>query len=183
MSVADPSSGTVTLPSLVNAIGRLAVNTSDLTRFRTFYEGLLGLPHVITLKMGQPPFLVHAVFAVGPDTALHVFELPGCDQAADEFGTGSGTGRRAGIDHVALLVDDEPALLELRDRLVQAGASNGVVTTIGPFLSVHFRDPDGMDGEINCPHPDFAPSEVDDELLECSNPQWTENMLRRRTVD
>jgi catechol 2,3-dioxygenase-like lactoylglutathione lyase family enzyme len=176
MSAPDPSSADVMLPSLARAIGRIVVNTGDLTRFRTFYEGLLGLPHVITLRTGHPPFLVHAVFAVGSATALHVFELPGCDGASD--GAGTDAGHRSGIDHVALLVDDEPALLELRDRLVEAGASNGTVTAIGPFLSVCFRDPDGMGGEINCPHPAFDPSAVDDELIECSNPQWTANMLR-----
>ena len=85
-------------------MGQIAINTSDLNRFRTFYEGLLGLPHVISLRMGQPPHLRYGVFAVGPDTALLAFEVPGYDPVAD--GIGVEMGRRGRIDHFALRVDE-----------------------------------------------------------------------------
>ena len=165
-------------PARVTAVGHIAVNTSDLSRFRTFYEGLLGLPHVISLRMGHPPFLVHGVFAIGRDTVLHAFEIPAYDPVAD--GIGSEIGQRGRLDHFALLVDDETALLELRDRLVAAGASDGAVTPLGPYLSVHFQDPDGLEGEVNCPNPNFDPTQIGDEVIECSTgPQWTTDLLTR----
>ncbi|MGQ0616086.1 MAG: VOC family protein [Acidimicrobiia bacterium] len=162
----------------MTAVGSITVITSDLGRFRTFYEGLLGLPHVISLRMGHPPFLVHAVFAIGRDTVLRAFEIPGYDPVADGIGTQSG--QRGRIDRFALLVDDEPALLDLRDRLVAAGASDGAVTPMGPYLLVPFRDPDGLEGEVTCPNPRFDPTQADDEVVECSTaPHWTTNFLAR----
>ena len=162
----------------MTAVGSIAVITSDLDRFRIFYEGLLGLPHVISLRMGHPPFLVHAVFAIGQNTVLHAFEVPGYDPVAD--GIGTETGQRGRLDHFALLVDDEPALLDLRDRLVAAGASDGAVTPLGPYLSVPFRDPDGLEGEVTCPNLRFDPAEADDEVVECSTaPHWTSEFLAR----
>ena len=42
-----------------------------------------------------------------------------------------------------------------------------------------FTDPDGLEGKIICPNRAFDPTQVDDELIECSNPQWTAaNLLR-----
>lgn len=165
-------------PTPIVGFGRVAVITEDLGRFRTFYEGLLGLPHVISLRMGHPPFLVHGVFALGASSVLHAFEVPGYDPAAD--GIPSEIGRRGRIDHFALLVDDEPALLAVRDRLVSAGASDGAVTSLGPFLSVLYRDPDGLEGNISCPNHNFDPSEGGDEVVECSvGPQWTSAFLAR----
>jgi catechol 2,3-dioxygenase-like lactoylglutathione lyase family enzyme len=160
--------------SSVTALGQIAINTTDLDRFRTFYEGLLGLSHVISLRMAQPPHLRYGVFAVGPDTAVVAVEIPGYDPVAD--GIGPETGRRDRIDHFALRVD-ETAFARVRDRLVASGASNGVTTVQGPYRSVSFRDPDGLEGKIICPNHEFDPTQVDDELIECSNPQWTANNL------
>ena len=53
------------------------------------------------------------------------------------------------------------------------------MTALGPFQSVPFRDPDGLEGNIICPNRAFDPTQVDDELIECSNPQWTANLLQR----
>jgi catechol 2,3-dioxygenase-like lactoylglutathione lyase family enzyme len=159
----------------VTAVGQIAINTSDLNRFRTFYEGLLGLQQVISLRQGQPPHLRYGVFAVGPDTALVAFEVPGYDPVAD--GIGAEMGRRGRIDHFALRVD-AASFVAVVDRLVAAGASTGAVTALGPYHSVSFRDPDGLEGTIICPNESFDPAQVADELIECSNPQWTANSLR-----
>jgi catechol 2,3-dioxygenase-like lactoylglutathione lyase family enzyme len=165
----------ITEAPVVDAVGHIEVNTSDLARFRAFYEGLLGLGHVITLKMAQPPHLRYAVFAVGSHTVLRVVEVPGYEPPLDANGADSG--HRARIDHFSLLVGDESSLESMRDRLVAAGASEGDVSTLGPYLSVTFRDPDGMKGRISCRWPGFDPSRFEDELLECSIPQRTANHL------
>jgi catechol 2,3-dioxygenase-like lactoylglutathione lyase family enzyme len=167
-----------TRPEWVTGVGRIVMNTSDLSRFRAFYEGLLGLPHVISLRMQDPPFLVFGVFAIGPHTALQAVEVPGFDAVADRVDAGGGRGEW--IDHVALLVDDETALRDLRDRLVAAGASDGVVRAMGPYLSVGFRDPDGCEGAVTCPDLAFDPTRSGDEVLECSiGPTWTSELLAR----
>jgi catechol 2,3-dioxygenase-like lactoylglutathione lyase family enzyme len=172
----SPPNDVTAVTSAVTGVGQIALMTSDLNRFRTFYEGLLGLPHVISLRMGRPPHLRYGVFAVGSDTSLLVFEVPGYDPVAD--GIGVEMGRRGRIDHFALRID-EAVFLEVRDRLVAAGASNGAVTALGPYHSVPFRDPDGLEGNIICPNHAFDSRQVDDELIECSNPQWTANLLQR----
>ena len=153
-------------PAAVTAVGRIAVNTSDLSRFRSFYEGVLGLPHVITLRLGHAPHLLYGVFAVGRSAVLQAFEVPGYDPAAE--GVGAEPGQRGRIDLFALLVEDEAGLLEIRDRLVAAGASDGAVTPLGPFLSVSFRDPDGLEAQVTCPYPAFDPALMQDEVVECS---------------
>ncbi len=51
MSGSNTSPGKAAAVSAVNGIGQVVVNTSDLNRFRTFYEGVLGLPHVISLSL------------------------------------------------------------------------------------------------------------------------------------
>ena len=86
MSATSSERNDAAATSAVTALGQIAINTGDLNRFRTFYEGLLGLPHVISLRMGQPPHLRYSVFAVGPDTALLAFEVPGYDPVADGIG-------------------------------------------------------------------------------------------------
>jgi catechol 2,3-dioxygenase-like lactoylglutathione lyase family enzyme len=156
----SPPNNEAAVSSAVTAVGQIVVNTSDLNRFRTFYEGLLGLPHVISLRTGQPPHLLYGVFAVGPDTALLAFEMPDYDPVAD--GIGVEMGRRGRIDHFALRVD-EAAFLDVRDRFVAAGASNGAVTALGPYQSVPFREPHGPEGNIICPNPSFDPTQVGDE--------------------
>lgn len=37
------------------------------------------------------------------------------------------------------------------------GASEGFVTDFGPILSVFFKDPDGLEGEVCVPNPDAKP--------------------------
>ena len=63
--------------SPITGISHIAVNTADLDRFRRFYEGVLGVPLGISLRMQHPPFLRHATFHVTDAMVLHVFELPG----------------------------------------------------------------------------------------------------------
>ena len=36
----------------------------------------------------------------------------------------------------------------IRDRLVESGASDGTVSDFGGALSIFFRDPDGLEGEV-----------------------------------
>jgi catechol 2,3-dioxygenase-like lactoylglutathione lyase family enzyme len=46
---------------------------------------------------------------------------------------------------------------QTRDRLIARGASDQFVTDFGPVLSIFFRDPDGLEGEVCVPNPDAVP--------------------------
>ena len=48
----------------------------------------------------------------------------------------------------------------IRDRLIQRGATDGFVTDFGEILSLFFRDPDGLEGEVCVANPDAAPGVV-----------------------
>ena len=59
--------------------------------------------------------------------------------------------QRGRIDHLALRAETEEDFWEVRERIYEAGASdsgNGLVTDLGPLLSVGFTDPDGLWGEV-----------------------------------
>jgi catechol 2,3-dioxygenase-like lactoylglutathione lyase family enzyme len=151
------------------AIGHVAVITADLDRFRAFYEDVIGLRTAVVLRMTGPPGLRHAVLPVTDTSIVHVFEQPGYDPVAD--GIGTGLGRRGRIDHIAFHMASYADLEGVRDRLVAVGASDGTVTPHGPVLSVHFRDPDGLEGEVTTVNATWDPDrETHHELLEEPDP-------------
>jgi catechol 2,3-dioxygenase-like lactoylglutathione lyase family enzyme len=157
-------------------VSHVAAMTADLGRYRAFYEDVIGLRTLAVLRMTEPPLLRHAFLAVDDSTVMHVFEQPGYDPVA--AGIGTDIGRRGRLDHVGFFVADVEALTAVRDRLVAAGASDGVVTPLGPVLSVHFRDPDGFEGEINAVNLDFDPARVDHSVIEEQpDPDWFDRLV------
>lgn len=156
-------------PTAVTAMGHIAVNTPDLGRFRRFYEGVLGVPLGVVMRMGHPPYLRHAMFHVSPGLVIHAFEVPGYDPQAQ--GIGVDIGERGRIDHFAFLVPDEVTLGAVAERLAAAGASDGEVRAMGPLLSVHATDPDGLQFEVTCVNRGF---DVDssEEVEEIGLPDW-----------
>ena len=97
----------------------------------------------VTEEHGDHPKM--AIVNMGGDSALNVFEVP-LNRSSENRET---MGGRGPIDHYALSVESEEKLVEIRDRLVERGASPGEVTQFGPaLLSVFFRDPDGAELEV-----------------------------------
>ena len=45
----------------------------------------------------------------------------------------------------------------IRTRLRALGAADDFVTDFGPMLSVFYRDPDGLEGEVCVANPDYVP--------------------------
>lgn len=160
---------------LMTGLGHIAVNSADLDRFRRFYEGLLGMPLGQIMRMTEPPYLRHAIFAVDDLLFLHVFEVPGYDPQAQ--GIGIDIGQRGRIDHFGFIVRDEPTLRDIAARLRTAGATDGEIRSFGPILSLHVTDPDGLQLEITCPDPTFELDDASEDVEEIGRRDWFDRML------
>ena len=82
-----------------------------------------------------------------------MFQLPGnteADRQTPMF-------ERGRIDHMGLQAASLEAFEEIRRRLIARGAADEFVTDFGPILSLFFRDPDGLEGEVCVPNPDAVP--------------------------
>jgi catechol 2,3-dioxygenase-like lactoylglutathione lyase family enzyme len=126
---------------LLAGVNHVAVLTADLDRFVEFYTAVFDLD--VVFEERNPAFR-HAIIRTGPTSWLHPAEVPG-----NGFATASpDTFQRGHLDHLALTATSATTFDTICDRLVQRGASDGSVETLGPFLSVWFADPDGMRGEV-----------------------------------
>ena len=96
------------------------------------------------------------IINLAPGTELNVFEIEDNSQA-DVQTPMFGRGR---IDHIGLHAADLDSFGEIRDRLITAGAADRVVTQFGRKLSLFFRDPDRMEGEVLVANPDADPNDL-----------------------
>lgn len=135
---------------LLDGINHVAVLTGDTGRLVAFYGEVFGC-EAETIQHNDGLRLT--IVRVGPTEELNVFEIPGStehERQVPMFGRGR-------LDHLALQASSIDAFDEIRDRLVERGASDGFVTDFGPLLSVFFRDPDGLEAEVCVPNPDARP--------------------------
>jgi len=136
---------------LVAGFNHVALLTRDLDRLAAFYRDVFDVPLVeLPDPRGRHGFLPLGGAAdggLGP--VVHAFEVP--EQMTGAFPDADTMFRRGRLDHLAIEAAGEPALRELRDRLVERGACDGVVRLFaGWFLSVHVVDPDGLRLEVGC---------------------------------
>jgi catechol 2,3-dioxygenase-like lactoylglutathione lyase family enzyme len=127
--------------SIVNAINHVAILTSDLARFITFYSDVFGLELIFE---EETPAFRHAILRIGERCWLHPAEV---------FGNAHGPAipemfARGHLDHIALSADSSEAFETIRARLIARGASTGQVEDLGAFRALWFTDPDGMRGEL-----------------------------------
>ena|ERR1044072_1013041 len=136
-----------TTGTLVAGLNHLAVLVRDLDRWVEFWTGVFGATFV-ELPDGRGRHGLMSLDARGT-SMLHAFEIP-VEVSGGEF-PGPAMFRRGRLDHLGVNAAGEAALLELRDRLVARGASDGSVRLFGGRnLSVHAVDPEGMDFEVCC---------------------------------
>jgi len=127
---------------LLQGIDHVATITNDGDRLKRFYIDIFDA----TIEADGPEFpggprMIIINLAEG--TELNVFEVEGNTQA-DHQTPMFGRGR---IDHI-------------RERLIAAGASDRIVTEFGRKLSIFFRDPDQMEGEVLVANPDADPDNL-----------------------
>jgi catechol 2,3-dioxygenase-like lactoylglutathione lyase family enzyme len=126
---------------LLDGINHVAILTNDTDRLAAFYREVFDaeVSHHEQIGDGQLTLI-----DIGPKTELNIFELEGnteADRQVPMFGRGR-------IDHVGLAAANQEAFDEIRRRLIARGASDGFVTDFGRSLSIFFRDPDGLEGEV-----------------------------------
>ena len=136
---------------LLDGVNHVAILTADTDRLHAFYREVFDA--TVSRDAAEGDGVRLSFIDVGPGRELNVFEIAGNDQAARQtpmFGRGR-------IDHLGLQAASLEAFDVIRDRLVARGASDGFVTDFGPVLSIFFRDPDGLEGEVLVPNPDAEP--------------------------
>jgi catechol 2,3-dioxygenase-like lactoylglutathione lyase family enzyme len=137
--------------TLLKGFQHVAILTGDADRLHEFYREVFDakVDHV----KEEAPGMQLSFIDLGGGADLNVFQF--ADNTEHEkqspmFGRGR-------IDHLGLNAESVDAFDEIRRRLVERGASDGFVTDFGPVLSVFFRDPDGLEGEVCVPNPAAQP--------------------------
>jgi catechol 2,3-dioxygenase-like lactoylglutathione lyase family enzyme len=140
---------------LLNGINHVAVLTNDTDRLHAFYREVFDA-EAFDAPADVEPGLRMSIVHVGPFSELNVFEIPGNTEAERQvpmFGRGR-------LDHLALQAASLEAFDTIRDRLMARGAADAFVTDFGPVLSLFFRDPDGLEGEVCVTNPDAVPGRL-----------------------
>jgi len=96
------------------------------------------------------------IINLAPGSELNVFEIEGNTQAEHQTPMFD----RGRIDHIGLHAADLDTFAQIRERLIAVGASDRIVTEFGRKLSVFFRDPDQMEGEVLVANPDADPNDL-----------------------
>lgn len=127
---------------LLDGVNHIAWLSKDVERLGQFYERVFDA--VVGPTRSHGPGETMTVIDIGPATQLNVFVIDGnieVDRQTPMWGRGR-------IDHVGLAAASREAFETIRDRLIETGASDGTVNDFGQALSIFFRDPDGLEGEV-----------------------------------
>jgi catechol 2,3-dioxygenase-like lactoylglutathione lyase family enzyme len=137
---------------LLNGVNHVAILTKDIDRLRAFYAEVFESTVSHQVEVGDDGATL-TMIDVGPFTELNVFHVPG-NTEPDRQTPMLGRGR---IDHVGLQASSLEAFDTIRRRLLDRNATSGFVTDFGPSLSLFFRDPDGLEGEVLVANPNHVP--------------------------
>jgi catechol 2,3-dioxygenase-like lactoylglutathione lyase family enzyme len=136
---------------LLDGVNHVAILTSDTERFVKFYREVFDAALDGAQDMGDEGTLTF--IKIGTHTEVNLFEVRGNTEAQRQtpmFGRGR-------IDHLGLQAASLEAFEEIRRRLIERGAADEFVTDFGQILSLFFRDPDGLEGEVCVANPDAQP--------------------------
>lgn len=135
---------------LLDGIHHVAILTSDTDRLIRFYESVFGAVVDDSTVDGS----VRLTFLnLGPNTELSIFEIDDNHQAEHQ----TPMFERGRIDHLGVRAASIDALIQIRRRLIEHGATDGFITDFGPVLSLFFTDPDGLQAEVCVTNPDATP--------------------------
>jgi catechol 2,3-dioxygenase-like lactoylglutathione lyase family enzyme len=136
---------------LTDGFNHVACTTEDLDPLVDFWRSCFDAEVEVLVEQGAP--FRQAFVALSPTSMLHYFEL-------DESWTGPAPAtpmfRRGRLDHYAIAAADERALLDIRDRVMAAGFSDGTITQFSDIegfkrlISMFVIAPDGCELEVAC---------------------------------
>jgi len=139
---------------LLRGINHVATLTNDSARLRDFYQAVFDAEVPSDgPEVGSNEAVRLTIIKVGEFAELNVFEIDGnteADRQVPMFGRGR-------LDHFALEAASLEAFDVVRSRLLERGACGEFVTDFRPVLSLFFRDPDGLEGEVTVQNPDAVP--------------------------
>ena len=138
---------------LTVGLNPVATLTNDAARLHAFYEEVFEAEVVRDAPEEDDTAVRLSIIKVGPWAELNVFQIEGnteADRQVPMFGRGR-------LDHFALQAASIEAFETIRERLIAAGAADSFVTDFGQILSIFFRDPDGLEGEVCVTNPDAVP--------------------------
>ena len=139
---------------LTIGLNHVATLTNDAARLHAFYEEVFEAEVVRDAPEIEGEDAVRlSIIKIGPWSELNVFQIRGnteADHQVPMFGRGR-------LDHFALQAASIEAFETIRERLIDRGAADSFVTDFGPVLSIFFRDPDGLEGEVCVDNPDAVP--------------------------
>ena len=136
---------------LLEGVNHVAILTGDTERFVNFYREVFDAEVDGSQDMGGGGTLTFV--KIGTHAEINLFEVHHNTEAQRQtpmFGRGR-------IDHLGLQAPSLEAFEEIRRRLIERGATDEFVTDFGPILSLFFRDPDGLEGEVCVANPDAKP--------------------------
>jgi catechol 2,3-dioxygenase-like lactoylglutathione lyase family enzyme len=136
---------------LLDGYNHVAILTNETERFVRFYQEVFEAEVTGQMPMGPEGLLTFV--RIGEQAEINLFEVYGnteVERQAPMFGRGR-------LDHLGLQAVSLEAFDKIRDRLIERGVSDEFVTDFGPVLSVFFRDPDGLEGEVCVANPDAIP--------------------------
>jgi catechol 2,3-dioxygenase-like lactoylglutathione lyase family enzyme len=132
---------------LLDGINHVAWISKDVARLGRFYAEVFEAEVGPTRPHGRDPGETMTVIRIGPHTELNIVTIDG-NTEPDRQTPMWGRGR---IDHLGLHAASPDAFATIRQRLIDAGASDGTVNDFGGVHSMFFRDPDGLEGEVLVP--------------------------------
>ena len=136
---------------LLDGINHVAILTKDTDRFVAFYSEVFDA--TVDGQMHPPEGGTLTFIKIGPHSEFNLFEVPGNTEADRQ----TPMMERGRLDHMGLQAASIEAFETIRDRLMERGAADAFVTDFGPTLSLFFRDPDGLEGEVCVANPDAQP--------------------------
>lgn len=133
----------------IHGMHHFAWRCRDAEETRHFYEDILGLPLTHVIKKDTVPSTgehcpyVHIFFRMADGSHMAFFDL-GDDTAAEPS-----PNTPAWVNHIALRVDSDRSLLDMKARLEANGvAVLGVTDHDGYIHSIYFMDPNGFRLEL-----------------------------------
>lgn len=135
----------MTFPTL-NGLHHFTWKCRDVEETIDFYEGILGLSHVLTIEKDYVPSTDeyaqynHIFFAMKDGSLISFFDL------GDNLGAKTNTDEW--VVHFAMAVNNEQDLLEAKNHLEVNGIGVIGPTDHGFIRSIYFFDPNGLRLEI-----------------------------------